>query len=246
MAGYYACGAFIYIWSCGQLVMIFINYYGFPESQKQLKFSMTADLSKKRIFPTFPIMHISHQNEWIITFEWSCGHLVMIFIILEGFPEGQKNWVFDDCRPVEKANFSYFPNYAYFSSKWVNFYIWVALLSSGDDFHHFRRLSRKSKILGVFDDGGPVQMANFCSFSQFCIFLIQISEFLHFSCPMVIWWWFSSFQKDFQKVKKIEVFNDRGFVEKANFCFFSNFAYFSCKWVNFLNLSCPAAIWWWF
>ena len=165
---------------------------------------MTADLSKWQIFATFPILHISHPNERFFLFELSCGHLVVIFITLEGFPESRKNWsfrpprpcrkvsvllishfcifllqisnfftfelscgllvmifinyygfpesrkkieVFDDCGPVEKANFSYFPNYACFSSKWVNYYIWVVLWSSGDDFHHFRRLSRRSKKL---------------------------------------------------------------------------------------------------
>ena len=28
---------------------------------------------------------------------------------------------------------------------------------------------------------------------QFCIFLNQMSKYLHFKCPVVIWWWFSSF-----------------------------------------------------
>ena len=108
--------------------MIFIIFKGFPERRKIwifftfifqkskiLQFLMTADQLRKPIFATFPILHISHPNEWIFIFELSCGHLVMIFIILKCFPESQKKInVFNHPGPVEKWSILLFSHYCTF------------------------------------------------------------------------------------------------------------------------------------
>ena len=137
---------------------------------------MTADLQKNVNFGHFTVLHISHPNEQIFTFQVSCGHLVVIFIILKGFSESRKNWRFSWPRTCEKLSF-----------------------------------------LGI---------------SHFPIFLTQMSKYLHFKCPVVNWWRFSSFGKPFQKVEKIEVFHDRGPAKKCQFLAFHSFAYFSSKWAN--------------
>ena len=73
---------------------------------------------------------------------------------------------------------------------------------------------------------------SFLGISHFCIFLIQMSKYLHFKCPGVNWWCFSSFLKAFQKVEKIEDFHDRGPAKNCHFWAFHIFAYFSSKWAN--------------
>ena len=88
----------------------------------------------------------------------------------------------------------------------------VVLRSTSDGIHNFRRLSRKlkkkkkkkkKKIKNeVFDDCGTAENKPFLLVSKFCIFLIQMSKYLHFSCPEVNWCWFLSFKKAFQKVTK--------------------------------------------
>ena len=145
-------------------------------------------------------------------------------------------------------NWHFFDSFAYFSPKWANIHIWSVQWSSGGDFHHFKRLSRKSKNLKLFMTADLQKNVNFGHFtvlhisqpneqiftfqvssghvvaifiiledfpesrkiwrfswprtckkmsilgiSQFCIFLTQMSKYSHFKCPVVIWWWFSSF-----------------------------------------------------
>ena len=46
---------------------------------------MTAALRKNIVFWYFTFLYISHPNEQIITFQVSCGQLVVVFIILQGF-----------------------------------------------------------------------------------------------------------------------------------------------------------------
>ena len=128
--------------SSGHLVVNFIilnlrKIVRLSRKSKNLKIFMTADLRKIVIFGHFTVLHISHPNEQIFTFQVSCGQLVVIFIILKAFSESRKNWSFSWPRTCEKMS-----------------------------------------ILGI---------------SQFCIFLKQMSKYSHFKCPVVIWWWFSSF-----------------------------------------------------
>ena len=160
---------------------------------------MTADLRKIVIFGHFTVLHISHPNELIFTFQVSCGQLVVIFIILKAFSESRKIEVFHDRGPAKKCQFWAFHSFAYFSTKWANIHISSVQWSSGGDFHHFKRLSRKSKNLKIFHDRGPAKNCfpdrgpAFFGISQFCIFLTQMSKYSHFKCPVVNWWWFSSF-----------------------------------------------------
>ena len=50
----------------------------------------------------------------------------------------------------KKCQFWAFHSFAYFSPKWANIHISSVQWSSGGDFHHFKRLSRKSKNLKIF------------------------------------------------------------------------------------------------
>ena len=50
----------------------------------------------------------------------------------------------------KKCHFWAFHSSAYFSFKWSNINISSVLRSTGGDFHHFKRLSRKWKILKIF------------------------------------------------------------------------------------------------
>ena len=209
---------------------------------------MTADLRRNVNFGHFTVLHVSHPNEQIFTFQVSCGHLVVIFIILKDFPESRKNWRFSWPRTCEKSHFWAFHIFAYFSPKWANIYISSVLWSTGGDFHHFKSLSRKSKKLKFFMTADLWRNVNFGHFtvlhishpneqtftfqvscghlvvifiilkdfpesrknwrfswprtceklsflgiSHFRIFLTQMSKYLHFKCPVVNWWWFSSF-----------------------------------------------------
>ena len=84
----------------------------------------------------------------------------------------------------------------------------------------------------VFDDRGPVEKCHFLRLSKVCIFGIQIREVLDFRVPDVkmIFILIGSPQ-----IEKIEVFDDRGPVEKCLFFYtcFHNFAYLGSKSVNF-------------
>ena len=63
-----------------------------------------------------------------------------------------------------------------------------------------------------------------------------MSGLLNFMCPDVILWWFPALERAFEKIKKNEVFNDRGTEEKCRFGTFHNFADFAAKWVNYYIL----------
>ena len=82
---------------------------------------------------------------------------------------------------------------------------------------------------------GPAEKVSILLISHFCIFLLQISKFLHFSCPVVNWWWFSLIIMAFQKVEKIEVFDDCGPVKKANFLLLSQFCMFLIQMSDFFT-----------
>ena len=99
--------------------------------------------------------------------------------------------------------FRLFHTCAQISSKWVNFYILVVLMSNYDDFLHFRKLfeNRKNWRFSPPRPWGP-----FSLISHLCPDFIQMSEFLYLSCPDVKLWWFSSFSQTFRKSKKLKIF----------------------------------------
>ena len=230
--------------SCGHLVMILIILEGFPESLINCSFQPSWPCRKSDSFDNFTFLHISPPNQYFF-FHFSNPMVSWWWFssFSKAFQKVEKIKVFNDRRPVEKASLCCFPNFAYFSSKWVNFYIWVVLWSSGDNFHHFRRLSRKWKqlkflmtadlskwpifatlqflhisypnewiltfelscgnlvMMFIILEGFPESRKNlsyrpsrpcqkrfsFAYFTFLHTFLLQISKFLHLSCPVVIW-----------------------------------------------------------
>ena len=86
------------------LVVIFIILKDFPESRKIWRFSCPRTCEKLSFLGHFTVLHISHPNEQIFTFQVSCGQLVVIFIILKAFSESRKNWSFSWPQTCEKMS----------------------------------------------------------------------------------------------------------------------------------------------
>ena len=87
------------LWSSGG------DFYHFKwlfRKSKNLKFVMSADLQKMSFLG---ISHISHPNEQMFTFQVSCGQLGMVFVILKGFSDSQRNLSFSWHQPCETMSF---------------------------------------------------------------------------------------------------------------------------------------------
>ena len=97
-----------------------------------------------------------------------------------------------------------------------------------------------------FSPPGPCVKNVILGISQTCIFLIQMGKYLPFKCPAVSWWWFSSVLKTFQKVEKIEVFDDRGPARELSFWGLSHFQLFLTQMSKYLLFKCPVVNWWLF
>ena len=82
----------------------FHQFKRLSRKSKNLKIFMTADLQKNVNFGHFTVLHISHPNEQIFTFQVSSGHLVVIFISLKDFPESRKIWRFSWPRTCKKMS----------------------------------------------------------------------------------------------------------------------------------------------
>ena len=154
----------------------------------------------------------------------------------------------------KKCHFGAFHIFAYFSSKWAKIYISSVLWSTGGDFHHFKRLSKKLKKKWsfiwpfqkvenneVFHDRRPAKNCHFWEFHIFAIFYPN-EQILIFqvSCGKVVV--VSILLKALKKVEKVEVFHDRWPAKKCHFWAFHIFAYFTPKWANIYIWS---ALWWW-
>ena len=126
------------------------------------------------------------------------------------FPQVEK--IEDFPHPGPGDPFRLFHTCAQISSKWVNFYILVVLMSDYDDFLHFRKLFHKSKKLVVlmsnYDEdfphpgpGDPFRLFHTCAqisskWVNFYILVVLMSDyddFLHF-------------RKLFHKSKKLKIF----------------------------------------
>ena len=153
-------------------------------------------------FANFTFLHIRHPNGQIFTFKVSCGQLVVVFIILEGFPESRKNWRFSWLRICRKIAFLLNSNFCIFliqMGKYLHFkcpLVMVFLILGG-----FPESRKKKK---VFHDRGSVEKVWFLLISHFCIFLTQMGKYSHLKCP-------------------VEDFHDRGPVKKK--AFFANFTF---------------------
>ena len=130
---------------------------------------------------------------------------------------------------------------AQISSKWVNFYILVVLMSNYDDFLHFRKLSKTRKNWRF---PPPPALGTLLLISHLCPDFIQMSEFLYLSCPDVKLWWFSSFSQTFRKIEKIEDFPPPR--PWGPFSLISHLCPDFIQMSEFLYLSCPDVKLWWF
>ena len=127
---------------------------------------------------SFTNVHIFHPKEWFFFF-FLCVfffffffffffyilvilllHNDILFYYFKKFLENCQNWSFRSMTADLSKNviFCCFHKCSYYSSKWVNVYILVALLSYHDDFLHFKRFSRKWPNLKFsIDDRGPIE-----------------------------------------------------------------------------------------
>ena len=217
------------LWSTGSDLHHFKKVFRKP---KTFKFFMTAALQK---FGHFSISHIPHPNEQRFPFQVSCGQLVVVFIILKGFPDSQKDEDFHDRGPAKNCHFWAFHMFAYFSPKWelltfqvscgqlvVVFIIIKGFPGSRKKIFSWPRTSEKLSFLGI---------------SHFCIFLIQMSKYLHLKCPVVNWWWFLSFLKALQKIEKKWRFSWPRPCKKLSFLGISHFSYWNEQILTF-HVSC--------
>ena len=100
----------------------------------------------------FPLFHICAQ----ISFKWVNFYILVVLMsnyddflhFRKLFEEVEK--IEDFPHPGPGDPFPLFHTCAQISSKWVNFYILVVLMSNYDDFLHFRKLFEKSKKLKIF------------------------------------------------------------------------------------------------
>ena len=117
------------------------------------------------------------------------------------------------------------------SSKWVNFYILVVLMSNYDDFLHFCKLFENSKKLKIF----PTQALG-TLFAHFTHAHIS-SKWVNFYILVVLMSNYNDclhFRKLFEKSKKLEDFPHPG--PGDPFHSFHTCAQISSKWVNFYIL----------
>ena len=100
---------------------------------------------------------------------------------------------------------------------------------------HFKGFC-KNKKNGSFRWPRTCRTMWFLDILHFCRFCSQMSEFLHFSCPDVVLWWFPAILRAFEKIKKMEVFDDCRPAQKCDFWTFDIFADFATKSVNYYIL----------
>ena len=89
---------------------------------------------------------------------------------LKAFQKVEKFEDFHDRGPATNCHFWAFHIFAYFSPKSANMHISRVLWSTGGDFHHFKRLSRKSKNLKIFMTADLREKCHFWAFHIFAYF----------------------------------------------------------------------------
>ena len=169
-------------------MMIFFIFANFSTSRKNWRFSPPR--------PWGPFSLISHLcPDFIQMSEFlylSCPDVRLWWF--SSFSKTRINWRFPPPRPW--GPFSLISHLCPDSSKWVNFYILVVLMSDYDDFLHFRKNWRFSP---------PRPWGPFSLISHLCPDFIQMSEFLYLSCPEN-YDDFLHFRKLFHKSKKLKIF----------------------------------------
>ena len=204
---------------------------------------MTADLRKNVNFGHFTVLHIPQTNEQIFTFQVSSGQLVVIFIILKAFSESRKNWSFHDRGPAKKCQFWAFHSFAYSSTKWANIHISSVQWSSGGEFHHFKRLSRKSKNLKIFQ---TADLRKIVIYGHFTVLHIshpneQIFTF-QVSCGQLVVIFI--ILKAFSESRKNWRFSWPRTCEKMSILGISQFCIFLKQMSKYSHFKCPVVIWW--
>ena len=131
---------------------------------------MTADLEKNVIFGHFTLLQILQPNEWIITFEVSWCHIMMISSHFKGFWEIQKNWSFRWPRTWRKMWFLDISHFCRFCSQMSE----LLHLRCPDVilwwFPAILRAFEKFKKIEVFDDRGPGEKCDFWTFHMYADF----------------------------------------------------------------------------
>ena len=154
---------------------------------------------------------------------------MMIFFIFANFRKIEK--IEDFPHPGPGDPFRSFHTCAQISSKWVNFYILVVLMSNYDDFLHFCKLFENSKKLKI----SPTQALR-TLFAHFRRAQIS-SKWVNFYISVVLmsnYDDFLHFCKLFEKSKKLEDFPHPG--PGDPFRSFHTCTQISSKWVNFYIL----------
>ena len=115
--------------------------------KKNWSFRWPWTCKKNVVFGLFTLLLILQPNEWIITFEVSWGHIMMISCHLEGFWKNEKK------NEVSE-----------------NYYISGVLRSYYDDFLPIKGVFEKKKKNEVFDHRGPAEKCRFWTFHSFTDF----------------------------------------------------------------------------
>ena len=213
-------------------MMIFFIFANFSKSRKNWRFSQPR--------PWRPFSLISHL----------CPDFIQMSEFLYLSCPDVKLWWFSSFsqtfRKIEKIEdfpipgpgdpFPLFHTCAQISSKWVNFYILVVLMSNYDDFLHFRKLLKNRKNWRF---SPPRPWGPFSLIPNLCPDFIQISEFDILVVLMSNFDDFLHFHKLFEKSKKLKIFPTPALGPLSlishlcpDFIQMSEFLYLSCPDVN--------------
>ena len=219
---------------------------GFPENRKIWRFSCPRTCEKNVIFGHFTFLHISHPNQQICTFQGSCCQLVVIFFILNGFPDSRKIWRFSWLRTCEEnVIFGHF-TFLHFShtnqqictlqgscGQLVAIFIIFKGFPENRKFWRFSwpRTCEKNVIFGHFTFlhiSHPNQQI--CTFQGSCCQLVVV--FIIF--------------KGFPESRKIWRFSWPRTCDKLSFLGISHFCIFLTQISKDAHFKGPVVNWWWF
>ena len=215
---------------------------------------MTADLEKNVVFGHFTLLQILQPNEWIITFEVSWCHIMMISCHFKGFWKFQKNWSFRWPRTWRKMWFLDILHFCRFCSQMSE----LLHLRCPDVilwwFPAILRAFEKFKKIEVFDDRGPGEKCRFWTFHTFADFAAKWVNYYILGNEWIITFevsWchimmISCHFKGFWKFQKNWSFRWPRTWRKMWFLDILHFCRFCSQMSELLHLRCPDVILWWF
>ena len=173
---------------------------------------------------------------------------MMVLFNFKGFWKKKKKTIeiFHDCGPVEKCHFLHIHIFADFVAKWVTFYFLGILMSYYDDFLQFIRLSKKIQNIKVFHDPGPGEKWNVLHIHNIEDFAAIWVNIYILGILMSYYDGSRQFKGLSEKLKKNEIFHDRGPVEKMSVFAYSHFCRFCSQMSEFWLFRYPDVILWWF